>query len=174
MDLRGEGLLRSDPARLQRIGDYLARRYQARISFDDTSPFGRIDEIRGTIHLNPATATYDVLAHELSHLRFAWTMGKWGNDLRLSNFEVNLMEAIGYYGTYRKGLSVGLSVPDALANASLGPAMAQSAIQAIRSRSPAAMLSLGKAVAFYGKLYVELALRFDGKGLGLHKLLSLT
>ena len=106
-------------------------------------------------------------------MRCAKAMGKWGAGVGLSNFEVNLMEAIGYYGTYRKSLASGLTVADALANASLGPAMAQSAVQAIRSRSPEVTASARKAIAFYGIQYVEAALRFAGKGIHPSKRLNL-
>jgi hypothetical protein len=165
MDLRGAGLVQGS-SRFNKLESFLSNRYGAKVSFDDTASFGRIDELTGTIHLNPGTATFDVVAHELSHVRFAQAMGKWGNGGRLTNFEVNLMESIGYYGTYRKGIASGLNHADALANSSFGPAFAQQAIQALRSGSPAVQRSLQRAISVFGRDYVEQALRFQGLGIG--------
>jgi hypothetical protein len=165
MDLRGTGLAQGS-SRFNKLESFLSSRYGAKVSFDSTASFGRIDELTGTIHLNPGTATFDVVAHELSHVRFAQAMGKWGTGKRLTNFEVNLMESIGYYGTYRKGIASGLCHADALANSSFGPAFAQHAIQALRSGSPAVQESLRRAIFAFGRDYVEQALRFQGLGIG--------
>ncbi|MCO6457972.1 MAG: hypothetical protein J5I93_21930 [Pirellulaceae bacterium] len=164
MDLRGAGLVHGS-SRFSRLEGFLSQRYGARVVFDDAVPFGKIDELAGATRLNPHTATFDVVAHELSHVRFSQAMGKWGTGKALTNFEVNLMESIGYWGTYRKGLASGLSHADALANASFGPSFAQSAIQALRSGSPAVPASLQRAIALYGRDYVEQALRFGGFGI---------
>ena len=168
MDLRGSGLVNGSP-RFSKLQEFLSQRYGAKVSFDDTASFGRIDELTSTMHLNPKTATFDIVAHELSHVRFANAMGKWGTGKPLTNFEVNLMESIGYYGTYRKGLASGLSRTDALSNASFGASFSQSAVSALRSGSPAARSSLQRATQVFGRDYVEQALRFEGLGVAPRK-----
>ena len=164
MDIRGAGLVHGS-SRFSRLEGFLSQRYGAKVVFDDAVSFGKIDELTGTIRLNPQSATFDVVAHELSHVRFSKAMGKWGTGKALTDFEVNLMESIGYWGTYRKGLASGMSHADALQKASFGPSFAQSAIQALRSGAPAARASLERAVALYGRDYVEQALRFGGLGI---------
>lgn len=126
----------------------------------------RSNERTGTIRLNPSTATFDVVAYELSHIRFAQAVGKWSNGKELTNFEINLMESIGYYGTYRKGIASGLRHSGALLESSSGPSFAQSAIQALRSRSPGARTPLQRAIEVFGRDYVEQALRFRGLRIG--------
>lgn len=164
LDFRGAGLVADDAARLGRLEKFLSERLGARIRFDDSVMFGRIDELAGTITLNPKTATFDVLAHEISHVRFARFMGKWNTGQRLTNFEVNLMEAIGYHGTYRGALRSGLSQTQALNEALIGPGFAQPAIQALRSGSPRVLQSLNRARAVYGDDFIIMVLRFEGRG----------
>lgn len=164
MDLRGAGLVRGTD-RLRAIRKQIFNKYGARIKFDSSASFGRIDELTGTIHLNPDTATFDILAHELSHVRFANALGKWKTGKELSNFEVNLMEAIGYWGTYNKGISCGLTHSESISNSLFGPAFAQQAIQALKSGSPNVRNSFELAIKIYGREYVEQALRFRGLGM---------
>ncbi|MCA9130699.1 MAG: hypothetical protein KDB22_26610 [Planctomycetales bacterium] len=165
MDLRGDGLVFGSQ-RIERLKAFVSERYDTIILWDDAVSYGKIDEIAGTISLNPSTATFDVVAHELSHVRFAHAVGKWRGQ-PLSNFELNLMEAIGYWGTYRKSRIAGSDHAAAMLDSGngLGAAMAQSAIQALRGGNPAVIESLQKAIQFYGRDYVEAALRFAGAGI---------
>ncbi|MGE0761623.1 MAG: hypothetical protein AB7O38_31735 [Pirellulaceae bacterium] len=147
----------------------MARRFGAAVEFDENTLYGRIEERSGAIYLNAETATFDVLAHEVSHMRFARAMGKWGTGNSLTSFELNLMEAIGYWGTYRKALATSMSSDVARLHASIGPAFAQSAIQAMRYGWPQVRQSLDRAVSVFGRPYIESSLRFDGLGMSRRK-----
>ena len=134
----------------------------ASIQFADDVGFGRINELTRTIQLNRATATWDVLSHEISHMRFANGVGKWGTGTALSNFEINLMESIGYWGTYRTTGQM----------AELGSAFSQGALSTLRHQStPAVRAALDRSYSVFGPGYVEDALRFNGLGLARRKVL---
>jgi hypothetical protein len=124
-----------------------------------------IDEVSGVIKLNSNTATYDVLAHEISHVNFSQVMGKWKTGEQLSNFELNLMESIGYCNNVRKSISLGVSPNRAFKEYELGAGFAQAAIQGLRSGSPNVIKSYQRTVNYYGQNFVEDALRFNSKGL---------
>jgi hypothetical protein len=162
-DLRGEGLIDPSSARFTRFASFVEKRYGAKVVFDEGVAFGKIDELSKTIRLNPSTASWDVLSHELSHARFASNAGKWGTGSRLTSFEVNLMEAVGYTQTYRKAIGMGMSPANALMEANIGGMFAQSAIQGIRSGASRVLSSLNRASDFYGRTYIEEALRFQGQ-----------
>jgi RHS repeat-associated protein len=163
---RNQGLIFDDSKKIAQIETMLERRYGVKIKFSDEISYGMSDERIGTMILNPEMATLDVIAHEVSHIRFANAMGKWNNGQSLSNFEINLMEAIGYYGSYRKAISSGMSKELALIDTSLGwDFFAKGAMSAIKSDSPNVMSSLKKAIHLYGIEYVEAALRFEDKAI---------
>src|SRR5262249_27219850 len=92
-------------------------------------------------------------------------MGKWGTGQRLSNFELNLLEAIGYHETYLEGLAAGVPRSTLLVDTQIGAPFAQGVNQALRSPSPAVRQSLDRAIQIWGRDFVEDALRFQGQGL---------
>jgi hypothetical protein len=148
--------------RFDGIRRYMKEDYNATMIFDEVAELGMIDELKGIVHLNKADATYDVLAHEISHVRFATQMGKWKTGQRLTNFEVNLMETIGWYTNYQKAVKTGSSRAGAYQSFSPGPMWALDTINGIRSNSTSVINSLEKAKSLYGKEFIEKALRFDG------------
>ena len=170
LDFRGLGLVDPSSEKFAKLSAFLQDRYNATVIFDENAAsFGRIDELTKTVYLNPNTATWDVFSHEISHIRFSQAMGKWGSGAELTHFELNLMEAIGYYNSYQKAVASGLSPQAAMREVSLGPTYAQCANQAIKSGSPEVQESLQKAVDLYGRDYVEEALRFNGSGISPRK-----
>ena len=169
MDFRGDGLVDPSSVRFEAVAVALEQRHGAKVVFDEQMGLGRIDETTGTIHLNPDEATWTAFAHEISHVRFAAKMGRWKTGSRLTRFEENLMEAIGYWGTYRKAIDSGMTHAAAMMEMPLARTFAQAAISGIHSGSPGVMASYRRAVEMYGNDYVEAALRFAGDGLKTRK-----
>ena len=107
-------------------------------------------------------------------MRFYQAMGKWKTGEKLTNFELNLMEAIGYHETYLEGQMFGVARRELLVDTAISPAFTQPAVQAIlRSDSPAVRASLERAINVWGRDFVEQALRNQGRGLHPRKLLNL-
>lgn len=154
-------LVTANPARLQKLESFLNKRYGATVEFTDSVGLGMIDELSGTIKLNPANATWEVFSHEISHVRFSNAVGKWRTGQSLTNFEVNLMESIGYWGTYRRS--------GVLSDFYAGSSWSQSAISGLKSGNAAARNSFNQSTRVFGQSYVEDALRFNGAGLAPRK-----
>lgn len=163
-DFRGSGLIDRSSDRFTRLIDWLNRRYGVTVDWTEEVSFGKIDELTKTLQLNPQTASWDVLAHEISHIRFAYRLGKWGTGQKLTDFELNLMEAIGYWQTFRKGSSLGLPPDQVLMDTYLGPRYAQGAnTSLLRNRpiDPGVLNSYRKAIDVYGEDLIKKALGFD-------------
>ncbi|WNO11314.1 hypothetical protein [Teredinibacter sp. KSP-S5-2] len=170
LDIRGQGLVFDDSARLAKLQTAFKNRFDAEVRFvGDEVSFGMIDELSGVIKLNPKTATFDVLAHEVSHVNFSRVMGKWKTGTELSPFELNLMESVGYYNNVRKAINSGYSPAAAFDEFGVGAIFAQPAVQALKSGSPKVLSSYTKAVDYYGADFIESALRFGGRGLSPNK-----
>ncbi|MCO5165161.1 MAG: DUF6531 domain-containing protein [Planctomycetes bacterium] len=168
-DYRGEGLVDPASPRFGKLSAFLERKYNAKVVFDERAALGMTDELTRTIHLNPKAATWDIFAHEISHMRFATRMGKWGTGTPLSDFELNLMESIGYYGTYRSALGSGMRPSQAILEANIGVPFSQSAINQLRAGTPSTLASFERALRAYGRGYIERSLRFMGYGLNPRK-----
>lgn len=174
MDYPGLGLVDPKSQQFTDFAEAMARQHGVRFEFTTEVSFGYADEVSGVIRLNPNTATWTVLNHEVSHVHFYQAMGKWMNGQKLTNFELNLMESIGYHETYLEGKMFGVAKSTLLEDTAFGAAFSRPAVQAIiRSNSPAVSASLEKGIRAWGRDFVEDALRCQGRGLHPRKQLKL-